>query len=308
MLLDEVALVLRGQVGSPEDGELELAPVGHSLLEDFDALGVGEADEVVCGDELEPLDEVGVDHLVEELEVVLAVVEGPLDAELDELLGEVHVVVDVVEGHFGLNHPELGEVAWCIGVLGAECRAEGVDGSEGCGGQLSLELSGDGEAGLAAEEVLRVVDFAVGGAWEVVEVECRDLEHLPCAFAVGAGDEWRVEVDEAFVVEELVDGEGHVVPDAEDGAEGIGPRAEVRDLAEVLPGVAFLLEGECGVGVAEDLDFGGLDLDGLAFALRGYERSRCGDARACGYPAERLFVDLGGGHDNLEVGHHGAVV
>ena len=74
------------------------------------------------------------------------------------VLGQVRVVVEVGEGHLGLDHPELGQVPARVRVLGAEGRAEGVDVAQRAGVGLALELAADGQAGAAAEEVLRVVD------------------------------------------------------------------------------------------------------------------------------------------------------
>ena len=41
MLLDEVALMLAGEVCPPIDGKLELAPSLHRRLEDLDPLRIG---------------------------------------------------------------------------------------------------------------------------------------------------------------------------------------------------------------------------------------------------------------------------
>ena len=40
-----------------------------------------------------------------------------------------------------------------------------------------------------------------------------------------------MEVDEPLVMKELVDGEGHLVPDAEDGSESVGAGSQVRRVA-----------------------------------------------------------------------------
>ena len=51
--------------------------------------------------------------------------------EHDLLLSAAHITVKVTEGNLGLNHPELGEMARRVRVLGAECRSKGVDGRHG---------------------------------------------------------------------------------------------------------------------------------------------------------------------------------
>ena len=56
-----------------------------------------------------------------------AALEHALHEVRDEVLLEPHVVVRVVPRHLRLDHPELGEVAARLRLLGAEGRAEGVD-------------------------------------------------------------------------------------------------------------------------------------------------------------------------------------
>ena len=45
----------------------------------------------------------------------------------EEVFGEGHEAVEVEVGDFGLDHPELGEVAAGLGFFGAEGGAEAVD-------------------------------------------------------------------------------------------------------------------------------------------------------------------------------------
>ena len=82
-------------------GELKLATVLDRLLQDVDTLGVGQSDEVLLDYRLERGDKLLVDHLVEELQVVAAVIQGPVNAILDEVLLEVHQSLLVEEGHLG---------------------------------------------------------------------------------------------------------------------------------------------------------------------------------------------------------------
>ncbi len=128
VMLHQVALVLTGEIHTPfGDGELELMTFLGSLLQDIEALSIRQTYEVLLHHALQGLDERLVNHLVEELEVVLAVIQCPLHAVLDEVLLEVHQFVLVHEGHLRLNHPELGQMARRIAVLGTEGGTEGVD-------------------------------------------------------------------------------------------------------------------------------------------------------------------------------------
>ena len=94
-----------------------------------------------------------------------------MDDFFDKFFGEVHVAGDVAEGHFGLDHPEFGEVADGVAVFGAEGGAERIDVGEAHRLGFDVELTGDGEVAGFAEEVLgRVVVFeleflAVGGVF-----------------------------------------------------------------------------------------------------------------------------------------------
>lgn len=76
----------------------------------------------------------------------------------DVVFGALHVVGERAEGHLRLDHPELGEVARRVRVLGAEGRAEGVDVGEGARVVLAVELAGHGEERGPAEKVGGVVD------------------------------------------------------------------------------------------------------------------------------------------------------
>ena len=235
VLFNEVAFVFRSQVAAPVDRELKFVTILDGLFEYLYAFGIRESHEVDADNRTESFEETFVDHFVEEVEVVLAIVESPLYAELDEFLFEVHEVLFVVEADFRFDHPEFGQVARCVRVLGTESRSEGVDGSEACGSEFAFELSGNSQTRCLAEEVVVIFDLSVLVFLEVVEVFGSDLEHLSCAFTVAGCDERRVEIDEALLVEEGVDGVGHLVTDAEYGSEGVGTWAEVCDVAKELP-------------------------------------------------------------------------
>ena len=120
VFLHQVALMLAGQVGAPAHGELKLVPLLLCLFQYLHTLGVGQVHKVFLEHALEPLDEAVVDHLVEEGQVVGAVVERIFHAVLDEVLLECHEAVELQEGDFGLYHPELGQVAGRVALLGAE--------------------------------------------------------------------------------------------------------------------------------------------------------------------------------------------
>ncbi len=152
--------------------------------------------------------------------------------------------VELEEGHLGLDHPELGQVPRGVRVLGAERRAERVDLAQRAGEDLAFELAADGEIGRAVEEVLGVVDVAPAGCrlGQLGRVERGDAEHLAGAFAVAGGDDRRVDVEEALLLEEVVDRAADAVAHPRDGAERVGPRPQVGDRAQELERVPLLLQ------------------------------------------------------------------
>jgi hypothetical protein len=66
------------------------------------------------------------------------------------------------EGHLRLDHPELGQVAAGVAVLGAEGRPEGVHLAHRQAVGLHLQLAADREEGLAGEEIPLEVHAAIG--------------------------------------------------------------------------------------------------------------------------------------------------
>ena len=276
-LLGEIALMLGLQVAAPEDLVVELVVV---LLEELDGLGIGDVAEVGGHDVLQAVDEALVDELVEEGHLLRRVVEHVGDDELDHILGELHVVGEVGKRDLRLDHPELGRVAGGVGVFGAEGRAEGIDVAEGLREGLAVELAGDGQVRLLAEEVLAVVDPAVFSAGQVIKIERRDLEHLARALAVGAGDERRMDVDEVALLEELVDGVGDEAADAEDGLEGVRARTQMRHGAQILHRMALGLDGIIRGGRTLDKDLARLQLKRLLGLGRQDERAGDDDGRA----------------------------
>ena len=232
-----------------------------------------------------------------------------VDHVLEHVLHARHVTSEVAEGHLGLNHPELGGVATGVGVLGAERGTKGVDIAKGEREVLGLELAGDREVSGMAEEVLRPVDGAGLGARRVLHVERGHAEHLAGALSVGGGDDRRVHVDEAALLEEAVDGVGCHGAHAKDGAKEVGAAAQVLLGAQELAGLALLLHRVVRGGGAGHHDLLGLELEGLR-AVRG-ERERARDHEGRAHARGGDLVVVGeplAVHDDLEILEARAVV
>ena len=115
---------------------------------------------------LQFIDQARLDPLVEEGQILGAVLQSVDYQVPQKVLGQGAVVRPIGKGHFRLDHPELAGVAAGVGVFGAEGGAEGIDVREGGGEELPLELAADGEPGLLPEKVLPPIDWppARGGS------------------------------------------------------------------------------------------------------------------------------------------------
>ena len=116
-----------GQAGLPLGTLLELDnALLLGVLQDLDGLSLREPDEGILDQRLQVVNQALLDMLVQQLQIGMVVFEHVADAELEVLLAAVHDVEQVREGQLGLDHPELGQVAGSVRLLGAEGRAEGV--------------------------------------------------------------------------------------------------------------------------------------------------------------------------------------
>ena len=151
---------------------------------------------------------------LEHLQFALPPVEHARDHRGDESFGERDHVVEVGVGHLGLDHPELGEVAARLALLGAERRAEAVDLAERHRVGFVVELA-------ALRQVRRLV------------VEVLHREQRRRAFARGGREDRRVGEDEALVVEEVAHGVDDLVAHAQDRGLALGADPQVAAIHQV---------------------------------------------------------------------------
>ena len=155
-----------------------------------------------------------------------------LEDELQQRLGQIGVIGKIGERDLRLDHPEFGEMAAGVRVLGAEGRAEGVDLGEREAVGLDIELARDGEEGFPPEKILREVHLALRRARQVREIERRDAKQSPRAFGVRGGDDRRVDPEKAVLVEEPMDRLRQRVAHARCRSNHVGARPQMRHVAQ----------------------------------------------------------------------------
>ena len=306
VFLGEIALVLGLEIRAPGNRVL---PRLAALREDLDRIGVAATHEGFLQHEVEAREQLLVDELAEELEVGRAVRLRVADEVFHEFLGERHVALKIAERHLGLDHPKLRGVARGVGILRAERRAERVDIRKRRRKNFRLQLAAHGEKGFLGKKIFRDVDRAVFRHRRMRQIEGRHAEHVARALGVAGRDDRRVHVVEIPLLEKLVHRVGEPAAHAENRAEQIRARAQVRNLAEKLQRVAFFLERVGRIGEADDRHRLGDHFPLLALALRGHELAADLDRRA-GVRVEnfrRVVGELGVG-DDLDALEAGAVV
>ncbi len=217
-----------------------------------------------------------------------------LEGELQQPFRQRRIVREIGEGDLRLDHPELGEVAAGVGVLGPERRPEGVDLGEREAVGLDVELPRHRQERLAAEEILGEIDLALRRARQVGEIERRDPEQRAGALGVGRGDDRRVDPEEAVLVEEAMDRLRQRVAHPRRRADHVGARPQMRHLAQELHRVRLRLDriGVRVVDPADHLDRARLHLERLPLGGRRHDRPGRLD-RATGRELEDLVGVIG---------------
>ena len=232
------------------------------------------------------------DALDEEAEVVLSLIQYGFEQVLQERFGQVGVVVQVGKSNLGLDHPKLGEVTRGVGVLGAERRAEGIDLGHREAVGLDVELARDGQEGLFAKKVLRIVDAALGIARQVGQIQRRHPKHLARALGIRGGDDGGVYPVEALLVEEAMHRLRQAVPNARHRPKQVRTRTQMRHIAQKLQRVRLGLD-RVSLGIvdpADGLDVRGLHLKALTLALRGDQRASNQHRAASSQPLDFALV------------------
>ena len=205
------------------------------LLQDLGGLVVGQARKR----RLHVLEFAGV--AVERLQLALTAFEDPTDDRDDERFREIHHVVERRVGDFGLDHPELGQVAPRLRFLGAKRRAKTVDAAERHRVGLVIELA-------ALRQVRRFV------------VEVLDREEGCGSLARGRREDRRIGEDEAATVEEVTNRIDHFVADAQDRLLARRAQPEVTAVHQVVDAV-FLRRDRIVLRFGDDLEPADIELE-----------------------------------------------
>ena len=155
---------------------------------------------------------------LEHLQLALPFVEHARHDGDDQALGQIDHVVQRRVRHFGLDHPELGEVPARLRFLRAEHRAEVVDAAERHGVGFGIQL-----AALRQEDLLVL---------EIVDGEQRGR-----ALARGGREDGRVGEDEPLIVEEIADRADHLVSHAQNRLLLLRPNPQVPAIEQVIDAV-----------------------------------------------------------------------
>jgi hypothetical protein len=178
---------------------------------------------------------------LEDRELIAALLEHAGDDEGHEPLGELHVAGEVHEGDLWLDHPELGEVAARLALLGAEGGAEAVRLAEGRGRSLHVELAG-------LREVSRIA-VVVG------------LEERARALAGVGREDRRIDEREVELVEVVAHGLDDRVTHPHDRVLSFGPEPQVAVVHEKIGSVLLGRDGVLADGLREHREALGADLE-----------------------------------------------
>ena len=239
--LGDIALVFGLQIATPVVRILELHALLGRFVQQLDGVRVVQNGKLVVDDIVEFVQQPFLEVLLEEREFGGALGHQIGNDVFDHAFGQLDDVGQLGESHLGLEVPKLGQVARGVALFGAERRAEGVDFAHRHGGDFALQLAGHAKPRLLAEEIVGVILLfrLVGGG----EGMGGDTEDLARALAIATRDKRSVDIAEMTRLEEGVQRARQHRTHAEYGVEGIGAQAKLGNGAQILQGVAFLLQG-----------------------------------------------------------------
>ena len=212
------------------------------LFEDPDCFRVGHMAEVGVEHMVEAVQKALVNELVKEVHFLRRILQDITDDVLEHVFSELHVVREIRKAELGLDHPELRRMARSIGQFRTEGRTKSIDVAEGKGIGLDVELAADGQVDGLAEKVLGIIDLSILCHREFTEGKSRNLEHLARTLCIAPGDDGRMHIDKASLLEKSVDRIGDQRTDTEYRCKCVRADSEMGDRAEIFKRVAFFLQ------------------------------------------------------------------
>ena len=276
------------QLLSPADGVFEVRV--FALQQQLHRLGVAQANKVVLEHDVQPLQETGIDELVEKLHLRGAAIQHGLDDVLDHRFRDVHIPREIAKRHLRLNHPKLRRVARREAVFRAEGRPERVDIPERHRKRFAVELAGNGQVRRLAEEVAGEIDVAVLVLRHILERKRRDLKHLTRAFAVRARDQRCMHIDKPVLLEELVNRGCDHRTHAKRRLKGVRARTQMLNRAQVLQRVPLLLQRIVRGAGALEYDLVCVDFKRLRSIRRHDQLAGNRDGTARGKPVAQISI------------------
>ena len=187
------------------------------FFQDLYRFGVGHAAKVGLDNVRQSVGQTLVDEGIAEGDLLGGVLHDIAENVFEHGFRRIHILLQIAEGHFRLDHPELRRMARGVRILCTEGGPKGVDVAERLGIGLVIQLAGNRQVDALSEEILRVIHCAILRQGHVGQIQGGHLEHLAGALRVGGGDERRVHIHKAALLEEAVDGVGRQRADAEHG-------------------------------------------------------------------------------------------
>src|SRR5437867_13258688 len=107
-----------------------------------------------------------------------------------------------------------------VGVFGAERWPKRVNFGQSERERFRFKLAAHSQKSRARKEILREIDVTVFSRW-IFDVDRRNAKQFSCSFAIAAGDDRCVNVNETALLEKLVNGECQPTAHAKNAAEKI---------------------------------------------------------------------------------------
>ena len=160
--------MLGGEIHAPVHRVFELLT---AIFQNGDRVSVINLGKISGNETLQAVDGVFINPFGKELHVISALFENGFENVLQHRFRQTCHIVQVSKGDFRLQHPELRQVAAGVGVFRAEGRAKGVDFRQRAGIGFAVQLAGNGQERLFAEEVFIEIDFALVVARQVFQIQ-----------------------------------------------------------------------------------------------------------------------------------------